>query len=246
MEINQRIILLDVGNWKTWKHKIKVLLLHYRTWEFVKDVKNVATENPNMARKLRKDRAYTLIYLSLSNEFKPLIANATDGAKAWKILSDHFELTTRARVIQLLDNFFSIKYVPGENIGLFLCRVKLGAECLHGVGHQLQPLYLGYQMIRSLPKEFQASVQVIYWWKDQEFISDKIEAELVLEENCLKLSQKDFGNAESVYSSEARKDTGNSYKSKNAKQKVGPCFFCKKGGHLIANCRLRLNSEKAV
>ncbi|GFV23396.1 uncharacterized protein TNCV_4781081 [Trichonephila clavipes] len=101
--------------------------------------------------KLRKDRAFTLIYQSVSNEFKPLISDTTDGAEAWKILREHFETTTRARIIQLLDEFFSTGYVSGENLGLFICRVKRSAERLREVGHDLPALY---QMIRSLPDDF--------------------------------------------------------------------------------------------
>lgn len=49
--------------------------------------------------KLRKNRAYTTIYQSLNLEFQPLISGTKHRDKVWKILHDHFESTTRARVI---------------------------------------------------------------------------------------------------------------------------------------------------
>ncbi|GFU91904.1 uncharacterized protein TNCV_3192881 [Trichonephila clavipes] len=100
-----------------------------------------------------------LLKLSVSNEFKPLISGTTDGAEAWKILREHFEPTTRARIIQLLDEFCGTRYVPGENLGLFICRVKRSAERLREVGHDLPALYQVYQMIRSLPDDFRSTVQ---------------------------------------------------------------------------------------
>ncbi|CAL1270566.1 unnamed protein product, partial [Larinioides sclopetarius] len=118
----------------------------------------------------------------------------TNGAEAWRILKQHFEPTTRARVIQLLDDFFSTRFESGEALGLFLCRVKQSAERLREAGHQLPPLYQGYQMIRSLPEEFQAIVQSIYRWTDAEFQPEKIESELLLEDNRLQLSRQDFRN----------------------------------------------------
>lgn len=84
-------------------------------------------ENQDLTLK-KKNRAYTIIYESLI--FQPLISSATDGARAWKILHDHFVLTTHAWVIQLLDVFFSTRYVPSENLGLFLCHMKQATEWL--------------------------------------------------------------------------------------------------------------------
>ncbi|GFV91499.1 retrovirus-related Pol polyprotein from transposon TNT 1-94 [Trichonephila clavipes] len=75
------------------------------------------------------------------------------------------------------------RYVPGENLGLFICRVKRSAERLREVGNDLPPLYQGYQMIRSLPDDFRLKVQAIYGWSNKDFVPDKIEAELLLEEN---------------------------------------------------------------
>ncbi|GFY73453.1 uncharacterized protein TNIN_166931 [Trichonephila inaurata madagascariensis] len=98
----------------------------------------------------------------------------------------------RERIIQLLDEFFGTRYVPSENLGLFICRVKRSAERLREVGHDLPPLYQFYQMIRSLPDDFRSTVQVIYRWSDKDFVPDKIEAELLLEENRLGFVKKDL------------------------------------------------------
>ncbi|GBN65093.1 Retrovirus-related Pol polyprotein from transposon TNT 1-94 [Araneus ventricosus] len=223
----------------------------------VASAKQVLSWREEYDLKLRKDRSYTLIYQSLGPEFKPLISQTTDGAEAWRILKKHFEPTTRARVIQLLDEFFDTIFETREALGLFLCRVKQGAERLRKVGHQLQPLYQGYQMIRSLPAEYQSIVQTIYRWTDAEFQPDKIEIELLLEENHLRLTRKDLVLSSIAFSNEMhQKEAGNYYKqdeklktrsskvrrfknkTSNVKNKqIGPCYFCKSYGHLIANCK---------
>ncbi|GFT14763.1 uncharacterized protein TNCV_4074971 [Trichonephila clavipes] len=79
---------------------------------------------------------------------KNLITETTDGVAAWKILKDHFEPVTRARVIQLLDQFFGTKYQPGEDVGIFISRVKTAATRLQEAGHKLDDLYIGFQLIR--------------------------------------------------------------------------------------------------
>ncbi|GBO27430.1 hypothetical protein AVEN_205856-1 [Araneus ventricosus] len=158
------ITLLTASNWEQWKVEIRVLLLHYGAWQFIEESKTEPAETSEDSKtrllgtsetsevasvkqvlswreeydlKLRKDHSYTLIYQSLDPEFKPLISQTTDGAEAWRILKKHFEPTTRARVIQLLEEFFNTRFETGEALGLFLCRVKQGAERLRKVGHQL-------------------------------------------------------------------------------------------------------------
>ncbi|GFY39343.1 retrovirus-related Pol polyprotein from transposon TNT 1-94 [Trichonephila inaurata madagascariensis] len=123
----------------------------------------------------------------------------TDGVGAWKILKDHFEPVTRARVIQLLDEFFGTRYQPEEDVVIFISRVNTAATRLQEAGHKLDDLYIGFQLIRWLPQEFQFTVQQIYRWKEEDFRAIKIESELILEANRLQLMKQDLEKAENAY-----------------------------------------------
>ncbi|GFU57049.1 retrovirus-related Pol polyprotein from transposon TNT 1-94 [Trichonephila clavipes] len=204
MEFNNQISVLTQNNWNTWKHDIQVLLMHYGCWQFIIQTKpeqpeEEATYKEKLDLQLRKDRCYTLIYTNISSDLKNLITETTDGVAAWKILKDHFEPVTRARVIQLLDQFFGTKYQPGEDVGIFISRVKTAATRLQEAGHKLDDLYIGFQLIRWLPQEFQSTVQQIYRWKEEDFRVVKIEAELILEANRLQLMKQDLEKAENAY-----------------------------------------------
>ncbi|GFV36360.1 retrovirus-related Pol polyprotein from transposon RE1 [Trichonephila clavipes] len=83
--------------------------MHYGCWQFIIQTKpeqldEEATYKEKLDLQLRKDRCYTLIYNHISSGLKNLITEITDGVAAWKILKDHFEPVTRARIIQLLDH----------------------------------------------------------------------------------------------------------------------------------------------
>ncbi|GFY05835.1 retrovirus-related Pol polyprotein from transposon TNT 1-94 [Trichonephila clavipes] len=204
MEFNNQISVLTPNNWNTWKHDMQVLLMHYGCWQFIIQTKpeqpdEEATYKEKLDPELRKDRCYTLIYTNISSDLKNLITETTDGVAAWKILKDHFETVTRARVIQLLDQFFGTKYQPGEDVGIFISRVKTAATRLQEAGHKLDDLYIGFQLIRWLPQEFQSTVQQIYRWKEEDFRVVKIEAELILEANRLQLMKQDLEKAENAY-----------------------------------------------
>ncbi|GFY16425.1 retrovirus-related Pol polyprotein from transposon RE1 [Trichonephila clavipes] len=204
MELNNQISVLTPNNWNTWKHDMQVLLMHYGCRQFIIQTKpkqpdEEATYKEKLDLQLRKDRCYTLIYTNISSDLKNLITETTDGVAAWKILKDHFEPVTKARVIQLLDQFFGTKYQPGEDVGIFISRVKTAATRLQEAGHKLDDLYIGFQLIRWLPQEFQSTMQQIYRWKEEDFSVVEIGAELILEANRLQLMKQDLEKAENAY-----------------------------------------------
>ncbi|GFS92044.1 retrovirus-related Pol polyprotein from transposon RE1 [Trichonephila clavipes] len=177
MEFNNQISVLTPNNWNTWKHDMQVLLMHYGCWQFIIQTKpeqpdEEATYKEKLDLQLRKDRCYTLIYTNISSDLKNLITETTDGVAAWKILKDHFQPVTRART---------------------------AATRLQEAGHKLDDLYIGFQLIRWLPQEFQSTVQQIYRWKEDDFRVVKIEAELILEANRLQLMKQDLEKAENAY-----------------------------------------------
>ncbi|GFY32614.1 retrovirus-related Pol polyprotein from transposon TNT 1-94 [Trichonephila clavipes] len=253
MEFNNQISVLTPNNWNTWKHDMQVLLMHYGCWQFIIQTKpeqpdEEATYKEKLDLQLRKDRCYTLIYTNISSDLKNLITETTDGVAAWKILKDHFEPVTRARVIQLLDQFFATKYQPGEDVGIFISRVKTAATRLQEAGHKLDDLYIGFQLIRWLPQEFQSTVQHIYRWKEEDFRVVKIEAELILEANRLQLMKQDLEKAENAYLS--------SFTSKKSKTLPGATAaahgdpngkndYQKKGGKVF-NCKTIKNVKQSI
>ncbi|GFQ76519.1 uncharacterized protein TNCT_663871 [Trichonephila clavata] len=198
MKVNNQIPVLTQNNWNTWKHDMQVIIMHYGCWKFIIQTKpeepdERATYKEKCDFQLRKDRCYTMIYTNISSDLKNLITETTDGVVAWKILKDHFEPVT-----QLLEEFFGTRYQPGEDVGIFISRVKTAATRLQEAGHKLDDLYIGFQLIRWLRQEFQSTVQQIYKWKE-DFTAVKIKAELILEANRLQLMKQDLEKTETVY-----------------------------------------------
>ncbi|GFW41334.1 retrovirus-related Pol polyprotein from transposon TNT 1-94 [Trichonephila clavipes] len=253
MEFNNQISVLTPNNWNTWKHDMQVLLMHYGCWQFIIQTKpeqpdEEATYKEKLDLQLRKDRCYTLIYTNISSDLKNLITETTDGVAAWKILKDHFEPVTKARVIQLLDQFFGTKYEPGEDVGIFISRVKTAATRLQEAGHKLDDLYIGFQLIRWLPQEFQSTVQQIYRWKEEDFRVVKIEAELILEANRLQLMKQDLEKAENAYLSGFTLKKSKTLPGATAAAHGNPNGkndYQKKGGKVF-NCKTIKNVKQSI
>lgn len=242
---------LTADNWYSWEADIKVLLMDRGCYSFINDTEpplgDSASRKEILDYNLRKNRAYSTIYSAVSPQFRELISKETEGKAAYKILKDYFEPSTRAHVVSLLDEFFSIRFDQNsETIPLFCARLKNCVQRLKDAGHELESLYQSFQLIRYLPPEFSGIVQSIYRWDDKEFKFDKVAKELSLEENRLTQTLKDYDNQGSnvsgAYGASIKSHKGSGFKSRgnvgksNKFKKNGPCYNCGEFGHLKGEC----------
>ncbi|GFV96059.1 retrovirus-related Pol polyprotein from transposon TNT 1-94 [Trichonephila clavipes] len=145
-------------------------------------------------------------------------------------------------------SIFWNKIPTREDVGIFISRVKTAATRLQEAGHKLDDLYIGFQLIRWLPQEFQSTVQQIYRWKEEDFRVVKIEAELILEANRLQLMKQDLEKAANAYLS--------SFTSKKSKTLPGATAaahgdpngkndYQKKSGKVF-NCKTIKNVKQSI
>lgn len=232
----ESIVKLSSDNYATWAEDIKVLLLDRHCWGFVKGTEeklpDTATSKEKTDYNQRKDKAYSTIYLSISPEYRTLISDIEDGKEAWLRLQQHFKPNTRARLIGLLDEFFSCRINEDETVGLFAARLRKIISQMKDAGHPIENVYQSFQLIRYLPEEFSGIVQSIYRWTDEKFIFDDVLGELLAEESRLKQSRGDHQSV--ALSNEQR----NRKQKKNVK-----CFKCNKNGHFARNCKMTGKKE---
>ncbi|GFU61686.1 copia protein [Trichonephila clavipes] len=153
-----------------------------------------------------------------------------------------------------------------EDVGIFISRVNTAATRLQEAGHKLDDLYIGFQLIRWLPQEFQSTVQQIYRWKEEDFRVVKIEAELILEANRLQFaylssftSKKSKTLPGATAAAHGDPNGKNDYQKKSGKvfncktiknvkqsiKTIGPCYVCNKYGHLKVNCKEKKSLQKS-
>ncbi|GFW41587.1 f-box only protein 38 [Trichonephila clavipes] len=142
----ERIQLLNKSNWNSWKENMKFLLMDRGCWSFIEGTEQpldetTATRRDKSEYKQRQDRALATIYCGIDEQYRTLISSTTSPSKAWIILKEQFEPVSRASVIRLLDEFFSIKFNPDtESIAVFIARIRKMVERLKDVGHPLNDI----------------------------------------------------------------------------------------------------------
>ncbi|GBN63289.1 hypothetical protein AVEN_114667-1 [Araneus ventricosus] len=165
---------LDGSNYTSWKEDMKVVLMDRGCWSFIiwedKPCPEQATEKEKFEYDWRKQRCYTTIYQGIERKFLPLIRHTTDGKEAWNILITNFEPTSKARLADLIDEFFELKFNPvEETTGIFCKRVEEKKTQVKEAGFEIPELFIALQLIRRLPAEYDHLVQTLYRLKDEEF-----------------------------------------------------------------------------
>lgn len=267
MEPSSLIEKLSANNYSTWVEDIKVLLMEKNCWRIVtgtetKPTEPVKEEDEDEAEykyKLRSyhkdvkdfntraDRAYSIIYLNLEKPYRGLITSTDDPTVAWTKLKEQCQPSSRARIVNLMDQFFNCRIEPNEELGLYASRLQNIVSQLKDAGHSMSDWLEAFQLIRFLPEEYRSIVQSIYRWSDDQFKFDKILQELIAEEARLKLCTIDteslalHSSAES--SSAKSKPTTNVSTKSGAYAKKITCFKCGKKGHVSSKCRATQNSS---
>lgn len=183
-------------NYNSWKVDMKVLLMEKGCWDFItgkeKPLPDDATERDKLAYSLRKQRAFTTIYMGIERKYQALIADTEDGKTAWETLKVNFEPTSRARLASLVDDFFSTRFLPNEEtIGIYSKRIVEKNKQIKDAGFQMPSILACFQLIRYLPPEYENLVQILYRVKDEEFTIDSITKQLITESGRIELKQKD-------------------------------------------------------
>ncbi|GFV30812.1 uncharacterized protein TNCV_1623381 [Trichonephila clavipes] len=105
-------------------------------------------------------------------------------------------------IFKILELFFmnsvasTLNRVTGEDVGIFISRVKTAATRLQEAGHKLDDLYIGFQLIRWLPRIPVYRATNLQMERRGTSRVVKIEAELILEANRLQLMKQDLESGE--------------------------------------------------
>ncbi|GBM98264.1 hypothetical protein AVEN_168791-1 [Araneus ventricosus] len=124
----QAIEKLDASNYNSCCDDVRVIMLRKDCWGIVQGTETPYTEGATAKEvrdyRLRKSRAYSIIYLNTEKTHRLLISNTEDARQAWEELKQHFRPESRARAVALTDEFFSCRIQEGETIGLYAARLR--------------------------------------------------------------------------------------------------------------------------
>jgi hypothetical protein len=111
---------LNGKNYQSWKYNIKLVLMERGLWGFIAGTETLPAETATNAVKnayrLRSDKAYSLIALSVHKSLQVHITTTTDPRVAWETLQKQFEFVSITQIVRLNRKFSAATMKEGTDI----------------------------------------------------------------------------------------------------------------------------------
>ena len=256
---------LNGRNYQSWKYNMKLVLMERGLWRFIEGtevapVSGTATAAAINAYRLRSDKVYSLIALSVEKNLQVHISTTTDPKTAWETLKNQFECISIAQVVRLNRRFYAATMDEGTDILEHLTYMTTLAEQLREMKEEISDKKFVTVVLGSLPPSYDNFISSLNTHKIEDLKWENVKAALI--EEHLKRTEKDEKQTkfsrqnEALFSTKGNgllkskdpqfnsKNHGSNYR-RNAQERASNvrCFKCGKLGHIVRNCPLNKNSS---
>ena len=156
-----------------------------------------------------------------------IIRDAKDGGrKALKILREHYQGTSKPRIISLWTELSQLEMLKNETVTEYLLRAEKTSTMLTSSGVEVNDSLLIAMCLKGLPSRFE-SLSSIVIHSEVEYSFQKFKEALKSHEESMKSSRSDTKNEQVL-----KLNTG-----------TITCFKCKKKGHKANVCPMKSSSK---
>lgn len=207
-------------------------------------------ENANDEWKKKNNKAMAYITLSVEDNQLVHFAHLEEANKAWEALRKKYERSTYGSRLYLRRKLYSIQYRDGkmcQHIDAIMEVVSL----LRGSGKPLEDEEVVAVLLVSLPESYSGLITALEGRDEADLTIEYVTGKIMDEyQRRIETCESDKNNSEAAMKSSINKNDPRlrkTYNKVNARIKdTRICFFCKKPGHLKANCyhfKRTLNKE---
>lgn len=249
--VTSTIRLEGENNWNVWKFQVRVVLNSFGLLEVTNGTTpRPADDSKDLPKWLEKDaKAQSIIVTRLAERVIAHVVNCNTAAEIWCKLHSVYELKSSASIHLLQQKFFGYSYLPGSTMGEHISQLQDIAKRLLDLGQKIDDRMLITKILMSLPEEFRHFISAWESVEESKQTLNDLTARLLLEEQRLGervatgTSTMDRNTAFAARAPSHRHRFEKKEKSYE-KQVDKVCYFCKKPGHFIRQCRFRINKEK--
>ena len=233
-----RIDKLSDDNYATWKPKMMFMLIVNGCWSSVnprveEDETKSGAETRSSSGKALADqsegsaKALAIIGLNVSDHLVPEVAEASSARELWQQFERTFQAKTKARSLLLKKQLHNLKLQPKESVNMYLARARSIMTDLKSISSTTDESEVALDVLAGLPAEFGVAVEVLQYAEDLSF---EIMLPKLLHAEQLAKEKVEKEVTVSIYGAQAH---SGKY-----------CFYCKKPGHVKAQCRMRQAAQQ--
>ena len=157
---------LNGTNYQSWKYNIKLVLMARGLFSIVDGSEKApeikeedATKADSIKTKkewrLRSDKAYTTIALSVEKSLQVHISSTTDAHEAWETLRKQFEVVSVSQVVRLFRRFYAAEMKEEDDLQTFITKMTSLAQDLREMNEDISSKKFATVILGSLPQSYQ-------------------------------------------------------------------------------------------
>ena len=236
---------LDVHNYCTWATRIRWLLMQKDLWTCV-DPSGDAIEDAGKSCK-----ALAVIGLSVADHHLPVLANCPTARAAWEKLETIFQAKSTARRLLLKRQLNFLRKGPDEPLTKYVARAMDLRAQLTAAGQAVATSEVAMSLLAGLPPEYD-TIATVLEVSDRELELDTLLSKLLLVEQKMQPTAEAAGAAVDKAYFAKRPGAGAQHgaaagaqrRPRPHRQETRSCHFCGMKGHLIRDCRKRLQQQQ--
>ncbi len=205
-------------NYLTWAYLMQMILIHQDLWDIVNDPPDV----PTAAQRKSTMKALALIVFNISTSLIPVVRICTTASEAWRKLEGLYAQRSENHIQTLRENLAALVLGSSETISDYFARARGIWNELVSLGHTTTESDVVWSILKGLPSRFTIIVSIL----------KSSTAALTLDSIMGQLLSAD----------QATQVVPTTENAMVASSKP-VCHYCKKPGHLIRDCRKRINAE---
>jgi hypothetical protein len=204
-------------NYLTWAYLMQMILIHADLWEIVNDPPDV----PTAPQRKSSQKALALIVFNISSSLIPVVRICTTASEAWRKLEGLYAQRSENYVQTLRENLAALVLGSSESISDYFARARGIWNELVSLGHTTSETDVVWSILRGLPPRFNVIVTVLR----SSIVPLTLDSTIG---QLLTIDKSTTTPAETAMVASPSKPV---------------CHYCKKPGHLIRDCKKRINAE---
>lgn len=178
-------------------------------------------------KKARKARA--ILVMGLGNKPLRVVQNSADPYTMWSKLHERYAATTTANKISVLTNLMNMRYIPGKDMGEYLCEFETLFNRLECMGSpQSDDMQVAILLVSIMHEDtLSGTIAAIKTMDESKATWDYVSSRLLEEQRSIKLADNAERAAAAVRAATAKRRDLSKVK----------CFKCQKMGHIAKTCK---------
>ncbi|KAB0793564.1 hypothetical protein PPYR_13184 [Photinus pyralis] len=254
-QVNFNTIKFTGENWSTWKFQTRILLQSKGLYQITAGEVKKPTENDKDW--YEKDaKAQAVIVLRMEEQPLTHILSCTTAAEMWEKLMSIYEKKSQVSIHLLQQKFFALEFKHNEGAAGFISQLEEIKSTLKQLGEDLSEKMVITKILMSLPDNLKHFVSAWESTASDNQTLMELTSRLLIEEERLNKSESTValmtnkreikcfscgrhGHVQKYCRANRDESKGSTRQSTTRKT----CNYCKKQGHLLADCWFKKKKE---